>query len=85
MQRSFKSRLEALEGLDRGLNRADALRRAPIALRAALLGAYALLDQDVPPEDWPDAEIEAYCAVECKHLAHVTDRQLEALINAAEF
>jgi hypothetical protein len=64
--KSFAQRLAALE-----------------AARWARLSPYEraleLVERGTPVDDWPDAELEAYCAAECGHLACLTDAQVEEL------
>ena len=47
-----------------------------------LFRAYKLVAHHIPPEQWPDAELNAYCDAHCQHLKDLTDAELEALINA---
>jgi hypothetical protein len=66
MAKGFSDRLEALE----------AARRARLT---PLERALDLVDRSVPVDQWPDVELEAYCAAECAHLATLTDAQVEEL------
>lgn len=67
MQRSFKNRLEALE-------------RARWARLTPLERALELVEQDVPPAQWPDAELNAFCEDSYRdwpELRTMSDEELE--------
>ncbi len=67
MQRSFKSRMEALE-------------RARWARLDALDRACELAERGTPPRAWPDAELYAFADAHCQHLRGLSDSELEAML-----
>ena len=67
--------IQIMRDIDR---RIDAVERGMTALQRA----YLLLQRGIPPEQWPDAELESYCG-EMPELERLSDEQLEALIIAA--
>jgi hypothetical protein len=56
------------------MRRLTALEQTPLAR------AHDLQRRQVPPEQWPDAELNAYVEAHCGALQHLTDAELDALI-----
>lgn len=42
--------------------------------------AYGLVARGVPPSDWPDAELQAFCDAECKDLQSIADEALAEIV-----
>ena len=49
------------------------------AAQQPLQRAYALIRRGVPPKQWPNAELESFCAVECADMRGLSDAELEQL------
>ena len=64
--------------------RVEQLEQAHAARLTPLERAFELLEQHVPPEQWPDAELNAYCDTLPPEIQALSDGELEALIEQAD-
>jgi hypothetical protein len=58
------------------IRRLDAIEAACTPLQRA----YVLVERGIPPEAWPDAELNAYCETLPPEIRALSDEELEALL-----